>query len=255
MKTSQYSFLPALAADLAARVPALAEDSALNRATFIENTLLAALNGQERPVPRRLYCFINGILTFPGDARNWTGRAVTWTNVHEGFDVDPLRVRAEKVEYWAGPIDRVFGQKGRAEKLLHTLLQYCGWEIVLAGHSNGADVIVDMLRDFPQCLPIHHLHLVCGATEGDFQQNGLNGALLQNRVGDVTVYCAGKDRALALAHTLPGKVLGYGVIGLTGALNVLPSVQSRVRRVDWPDYGHSDCWADGNFNSTMEGFL
>ena len=123
------------------------------------------------------------------------------------------------------------------------------------GHSNGADVIVDMLRHFPQCPRIRHLHLVCGATEGDFRKNGLNCAMMLGRVGDVTVYCAGQDRTLRLAHTLPGRLLGYGTMGLTGPLNLLPGIAARVRTGIWPGYGHSDCWADLNFDSTMAAFL
>ena len=257
------TFLTCLAADVAGRVPALAEDSATNRATLIEGLMRTALEAEcdraqamiER-LPKRLYCFINGILTFPGDARNWTGRAVTWTNTKQS-QVARLKsqvVVAEKVEYWAGPIDRVFGQQARAAKLYQTLRYYRGWEIVLVGHSNGADVIIDMLREYPDGPPIRALHLVCGATEGDFTKNGLNAALAQGRVGTVTVYCAGQDRALALAHSLPGKLLGYGTMGLTGPLNVAPGLAAHVRRVDWAGFGHSDCWGETQFEGTMRLF-
>ena len=59
---------------------------------------------------------------------------MTWTNTLPASRFgQAIRVRAEKVEYWAGPIDRVFGQLGRAEKLYHTLRQYDGWEIVPGG--------------------------------------------------------------------------------------------------------------------------
>lgn len=195
----------------------------------------------------RVLHYVNGIMNFPGCSSNWNGRAVTHTHVNTEF-------RAEKIEYLCGPIDRVFGQKERAEKLFRTVLFYQGWDIDLVGHSNGADVICTMMKDYP--FPqIRSVHLVCGATDADFNLNGLNRLLTEGRVGNVTVYVAEKDQALRLAHSWMGKLLGYGVLGLHGAVNVLPSVAGRVRTVSWPGFGHSDCWRDSAFEGTMRNFL
>lgn len=196
---------------------------------------------------QRVIIYVNGILTFPGESGNWNGRAVTWTHLHDD-------ARAEKVEYFCGPIDRAFGQKERAQKLALTIQYYKGWNITLVGHSNGTDVILkalDLLR-WPR---IEAVHLVSGACEADFDKNGLNDALEGNCIGKVCVYVGGKDRALALAHSWAGRILGYGVLGLRGPLSILPAIKDRVGVLTWPDYGHSDCWADANFTQTMEHFV
>ncbi len=189
---------------------------------------------------RRIIIYVNGILTFPGEARNWNSRAVTWTHTNS-------EARAEKLEYWAGPIDRIFGQKKRAEKLALLLRHYGGWQVNVVGHSNGADVILDCLRDHKGLPCIERLHLVCGACEADFCRNGLNLAVIQGRVGSITVYVAGRDHALALAHSIPGRLLGYGTLGLSGALNAT----APIREVRWDNYGHSTCFDGGHFDQTM----
>ena len=193
-----------------------------------------------------IYVFVNGIMTFPGQSKNWTGRAVTWTQV-------TTQAKADKVEYWAGYLSRVVGQHKRAYKLYRTLAYYRGWNIVLVGHSNGADVITDCLQGFYGLAPIQHVHLVCGACESDFARNGLNMALAERRVGEVSIYCAGKDKALKWAHTWLGRLLGYGCIGLEGPTRVRPALASRVHVIQrgWEDYGHSDCWGDDRFDDTM----
>lgn len=196
---------------------------------------------------RRIYIYVNGILNFPGQSQNWTGRAVTWTHLNT-----EAKAWAEKVEYWAGPITRVFKNAARAKKLRRTIAFYAGdgWDIVLVGHSNGCDVILDALpaAGWPR---IEHIHFVCAAAEGNFQKNGLNRALHAGDVGGVTVYLAGQDAPLRLAHTLFGKALGYGALGATGPLDVAPEIQRLVRVHRWPDFGHSDCFEDDVFDRTM----
>lgn len=196
---------------------------------------------------RTLLVYVNGILNFPGSSKNWTGRAATFTQVTTDH-------WAEKCEYWCGPISRALGQRDRADKLRRTLSFYNGWDIHLVGHSNGADVILTALRDWPSP-PIAKMHLVCGATESDFNKNGLNQWIGTGRVKEVVVYVAGQDKALKLAHSWPAKLLGYGVLGLHGPVNVLSSISTRVTTVTWPSYGHSDCWHDANFERTMDYFL
>lgn len=192
-----------------------------------------------------IYIFINGILTFPGDAANWTGRAVTWVQTRSPH-------KAEKVEYYAGPLDRVFGQAERAQKLSRTLEFYSGWDIVLVGHSNGCDVILDALRarELPD---LAELHLISGACEADFDINGLNDALLERDIDSVRVYVAGRDKWLRLASTWTGKLFGYGTLGLHGALDVAATVAQNVTETLRPNYGHSDWFAPEHFGETMRG--
>lgn len=205
----------------------------------------------------RITIYVPGINTWPGASKNWSGRAVTFT--HGFAQASKLQWWAEKVEYYCNAISRVFGQKDRAQKLYRTLFYYSQFtQKILVGHSNGADVILTMMQDHPAFPHIDALHLVCGATEADFNRNGLNTLLTQGRVGSVFVYIAGKDMALKLAHTWAAKMLGYGVLGLHGPWSVAPEIRERVTEVKngpWIDYGHSDCWSDSEFSKTMGNFL
>lgn len=197
---------------------------------------------------RQVFHLINGINTFPGCSTNWNGRGVTWLHTQ-------TEARAEKIEYFCGPIDRAFGQKERAYKLAHTMSFYHDWDNVVVGHSNGAAVALAMMRDYEGWPTISHLHLVCGACEADFNLNGLNDWLRAERIGYVTVYIGGKDMALRLAHSAFARILGYGVLGLHGPLNKAPDIADRVgiiRETPWDQYGHSTCWADKEFDLTMD---
>lgn len=201
---------------------------------------------------KRVYIYVNGILTWPGDSKNWNGRAVTWTNISSEC------TSTEKIEYFCGPIGRAFGQRERARKLYQTATYYRGWEQIIVGHSNGADVILSALRDWQDFPRVSALHLVCGATNADFERNMLNFFMLLGRVEKTYVYVAGKDSALRIAHTIPGKILGYGTLGLHGPLKVDPRLHGRVaviRDAPWTTYGHSDCWNDQNFDATMRHFV
>jgi hypothetical protein len=208
----------------------------------------------------KVFIYINGIDTFPGDTRNWNARAVTWThtrlnvNVLEDVHEGEANV-AEKVEYFCGPIGAAFGQDERADKLVELLEEYrkrpdC--EIHIAAHSNGAKVTLEGLKllGWPT---VKSLHLVCAVCEADFRWNGLNDALWHKRVGRVHVYRGGRDWALKLAHTWPAKLLGYGILGLHGPRQVWREfmVDDRVVVMDWPDFGHGTCWEPKHFDRTM----
>lgn len=190
-----------------------------------------------------IYIYVNGIMNFPGGSKNWNGRAVTWTHIN-------TEAKAEKIEYFCGPVGRAFGQKERAEKLAATLSFYKGWKIILIGHSNGTDVILKALAqlEWPR---VEALHLVSAACEADFYKNGLNEAMMKGLVGRVYVYLGGKDMALKAAHSIFGRLLGYGTLGLTGPKNVSAMVKAAVTVTTWGEYGHSDCFDDKNFDGTM----
>ena len=164
--------------------------------------------------------------------------------------------KAEAFEYFCTPLTRPFREDERAKHFARSLHEYtkAGWKIICVGHSNGCDVILDGLRraDWPR---VEALHLVCGACEADFWINGLNNALADDKVGKVFVYCAAKDWALTLAHSLPARLLGYGTLGLHGAQNVYDRVSNRVGELWWKNYGHSTCWQPEHFKNTMTHFI
>ena len=184
------------------------------------------------------FLFINGILTRPGSSLNWTARAVTWVNT-----LTPHK--AEKIEYFTSVLMRPLNNRQRAEKLAATLDHYlkAGYEVTIAAHSNGCDVALDALksRAWPK---IKALHLISAANSGDFNKNGLNASL--DRIADLHVWIAEKDWALALAGTLPGKLLGYGTLGRTGPINAKRPVH--VRRAS---FGHGDWFADDQLDHTL----
>lgn len=197
---------------------------------------------------REVFIFVCGIMNFPGESDNWTGRAVTWT--HASDKVANPCAKAEKIEYFCGPVDRVLGQTERAAKLVKTLSFYRGWNITLVGHSNGAAVILDALAAAGWPI-IKALHLISAACESDFTKNGLNAALLDSQVGTVTVYVGGKDMALRLAHSWAGRLLGYGTLGLAGPEYVDGGLKGRVDTRLEPAYGHSDWFTELNFPPLM----
>lgn len=186
---------------------------------------------------RTVYILVNGILTFPGESDNWNGKGVTWVHLNTPH-------KAEKIEYFVGPISRVLGQKERSRKLIKTLTYYQGWDIVLVGHSNGCDVILDALSEmgWPR---IEALHLISAACEADFNKNGLN--VNQGQIGQVHVYMAAKDWALQLADTFTGRLFGYGALGKSGPIND----ERWVATFYEPQFGHSDWFHDDHFETTM----
>jgi len=190
---------------------------------------------------RRVFIYVNGILTFPGRSSNWTGRAVTATHLL-------TQARAEKVEYLSFPtLTRLLGQRRRVNRLIRTIGFYRGWKITLVGHSNGAAVIADALKRL-DWYPIDEVILFSPACDADMERNGFAAALREKRLSRVRIYIAGKDWALRLAMSFLGKLCGYGSLGLTGPRHfVSPAVQV----VEKPNWNHSEWWTDTNFPWTM----
>jgi hypothetical protein len=196
---------------------------------------------------KKIYILVNGILNFPGDAKDWNALGVTFIHL-AGAGM------AEKLEYFCGPVSRAFGQDHRANKLADLIHQYAdaGFEIVLVGHSNGCDVILDSLKQLMWPV-VSELHLFSGACEADYNKNGLNKAIQEKTVGKVFVYVAGKDVWLRAANCFAGRLLGYGVLGLNGPLNATNIAATQV--ITEPDYGHSTWWEPMNFQRSLNRVL
>lgn len=194
---------------------------------------------------RRVHIFVCGIRTMPGSVHNWTGKAVTWCHVRLGEF-------AEKIEYFTPAILRPFGQRGRAHKLQRTLAYYFNndFEVTLTGHSNGCDVIQDALTAMVSdiAMPIKHLNilnLISPACVADANVNGLNE--IRPWIPNVNVFIATKDRALAMAGTSLGRLLGYGTMGHEGIRNA--HFQYRTYK---QDIGHSGWFDSIKFCQTMK---
>ena len=194
----------------------------------------------------RVFIFVHGILSNPADSKVWDHRAASWVNRETPWKGDNL-------PYRCGVIGRAFGQDRRIEHLAGLLTYYAGWQVVLSGHSNGCDVAVNALRESRAV--VSELHLFNAATPPDWQANGMNDVMRAGRLGKVACYCAGQDMALAIVHDNPAaRWLGYGTLGLSGPTNVAAAVAGRVQTVKddpWDGFGHSTCWSEANFETSM----
>lgn len=198
-------------------------------------------------VPKVVFIFVNGIMTFPGASDNWNGRATSWALQRGRL--------AEKCEYFVGPISRMFGQWSRAKKLAKTMRFYYsrGFKMVLVGHSNGCDVIHKALvrSEWPEVMS---LHLIAAASEADFQKTGYNEALRTNRIGEIHCYVGTRDKALWFAsRSWLARGIGYGSLGQDGPRKLASDVESRVHEVRKP-FSHSTWFdeEDGTFDRLME---
>ena len=186
-------------------------------------------------------------MQWPNDAKLWDGRAATWFNVNMG------NVDTDRSDYFCTAIGRRFHQQRRIDRAKAVIGTYLGrWDMTIACHSNGDDIILKALAQlkWPR---VENLHLISGACEADFDRNGLNVALANGKIGNVSVYVAGKDKALGFVGWFkPARWLGYGTLGLKGPMNVEEHVKSMVMTVFKPAYGHGDWFTEGaNFEETM----
>lgn len=198
-----------------------------------------------------VYILVNGILTSPGSAREWTDRAVTWLHSEAAADV-----RAEKFEYYASALTRRLRQQRHAEDLADLIRHYSGRSIHLVGHSNGCDLILRALRATQT--EIASVHMLAAACDEDFARNGLNEDITSGRVKQVHVYTSPDDGVLKWAAR-PSRWLfgwaglGYGLLGLVGPQFV--AMGERVWRYDRPGFGHSTWFTEENFAATFNRIL
>jgi len=194
---------------------------------------------------KRIFFFVNGIRTWPGDDRNWTGRAVTATHTRTEH-------KAEKVEYVSLALLRPLAQARRARKLVRVQSFYNGWERILVVHSNGADVVLDALEKQP--FGIHHLILISPAVPAKEASEQLRRLMEAKLIHTCEIWVGKKDFPLHMASWfVVARLLGYGTLGLSGPLigNWDPATLSRLSVRTVPKFGHSDWFADEHFDETM----
>lgn len=181
----------------------------------------------------------NGILTIPGDEDNWTGKMVTGTHNRRE------NIQAEKIEYFTGPVGKIFRNKQRAMRLIKTMRRYKGRRVRGVVHSNGADMVMDAMGIEPFRIDV--LHMISPAISADCEKNGLNDAIRNNHIGRVYIWCGDKDWALRFGRSILGQLWGYGALGLEGPQP--PSDKIIVRRE--PEFGHSTWFNKENIESTI----
>lgn len=198
---------------------------------------------------------VNGIKTDPA-AVGWTDRLVAWVNGHP----DPANDSgdsADKYEYHAWALTRRFTQGKHTRQFAETLNMYRHRPLVVAAHSNGADLVC---RAFNEGLipgvTITDLHLISPACDADFTRNGLNKALRSGQVGKVKIWIAARDGALkaaAVSKFLFGWMgLGYGTLGRDGPLKVEKNVRDKVSGHMEPTFGHSDWFIESEMVNTFK---
>lgn len=193
---------------------------------------------------RRVYIFVNGILTNPLDTQGWTDRACRWIDRYTEH-------KADRFEYLSGAITRRLFQNARVEKFTEIVSEYVDLDLVLVAHSNGCDIISRFL--LKTRLRIKEIHLIAAACERDFSQNGINAAMEAGRLDDCFLYGSKNDKALQLAFNT-GKFLrffglGYGTLGLKGPKKV--ACPLRVHRLSMDEYDHSTWFDPNHFENTM----
>jgi len=194
----------------------------------------------------KVYIFVNGILSNPGDVNGWTDNAEAWIEGNTSH-------RATRMEYACGVLTRRLYQNERVNNLEAIVKKYPVQDkICLVGHSNGCDIILRLIQR--RNLFFDHVHLIAGACENDFRKNALNEALALHQVRRLSVYWSKQDKALQKARvssTLLSWIgLGYGFLGLTGPKNLAPELAPRVTSIE-KKWGHSDWFKEKHFEETM----
>lgn len=194
----------------------------------------------------KVYIFVNGILTNPGDVNGWTDNAEAWIEGNTSH-------KATRMEYACGVLTRRLHQNKRVDNLETICNKYPNDRLCLVGHSNGCDIILRLIAR--RTLSFDQVHLIAGACENDFRKNGLNDAIGLHQIRRLGVYWSKQDKALRKARmssTLLSWIgLGYGFLGLTGPKNMVPEFSTRVTSIE-KKWGHSDWFNQKNFEETMQ---
>lgn len=200
-----------------------------------------------------IYIFERGILGWQsifGGWLNWPNQAIAW--IHK---FTPCK--AQTLTYFTGFIFPALTRARRARNFAKLLLAYRveGWRTALVAHSEGTatGLLAWKLAGYPW---LDELHLICGACNSDFEQNGINRAVALGRVKKIFVYVAEQDAAMRLEDTYPGSIC-FGLqcrgtpLGLKGpaAPSAAASALTTVHR--WKTFGHSTCWLPTHFEDTM----
>jgi len=198
---------------------------------------------------RKIYIFVNGILTNPGDVNGWTDNAEAWIEGNTPY-------KATRLEYACGVLTRRFKQNARVDNLETICKKYEKERLCLVGHSNGCDIICRLIAR--RSLVFDQVHLIAGACEADFKKNGLNDAINLCQVNKLCVYWSKNDKALKkakLSTNLFGWLgLGYGYLGLIGPKNLDKDASVKVNSIE-KKWDHSDWFKHENFEGTMRSLV
>lgn len=191
------------------------------------------------------FILVNGILTNPRDIKGWTDRAERW--------YENQSITAVRYEYFSGALTRFIFQESRVNDLLE-IMKDLEKPFIYVGHSNGCELLSRMLKK-------HHVrfeaaHLFAAAVDPDFNENGFNKALEDNKLGKLFCYCSKNDKILQNGKKYTGFLnpigLGYGNLGQVGPSN-LSTIANERTYVHWnDDLNHSDWWSPSFFEKSLK---
>lgn len=200
---------------------------------------------------KSFYYFINGINTNIGNLNGWQYRACR--HVEQTTDDD-----ADAYTYEVRTLTRWLHQASHIRKATEFFMGWADFQCrrVLVGHSNGCEIIRGMLVDNPG-LAVDEVHLIAPAVKHDFEENGLNKALIGRvRLKKFCIYASETDRALQAARNTSwirwvNTKWGYGHLGLTGPTNVNVLLHSKVQTIWNNGFDHGTYFVDPHFKETM----
>ncbi len=184
---------------------------------------------------RNAYIFVPGVLNYPGSARNWTDRAVTWIHKRATCEV------AEKFEYMALPATRKLLAARRAAELAALIDNYSidQFSLVLVGHSFGCELIRLALQQSKRSA--NFVHLFAPAVPSEPRRHRLKSMVVSGKIGFLKIYLSDRDAVLT-KHFLGG-VSPEGV-RFQFADEHHTSVASR-------NFGHCTWFAAPNFEASL----
>lgn len=185
---------------------------------------------------RTAYIVVPGVNNWPGSSSAWTDSAVTWFHLNRPTDC------AEKFEYLALPISRRILAERRAVQLAALMDRYPleTFDLVLAGHSNGCDIIARALALSKR--PANIVHLFSPAVSADPRRHRLPRMLLDGRIGFLHIYLAGRDRVLAERF--------LGGVDPDGVREQFSEEHHTTIHAE-PSFGHGTWWRPANFERSM----
>ena len=185
---------------------------------------------------RRAYIFVPGVLNYPGNANDWTDKAVTWIHLRQTCEA------AEKFEYMALPLSRRLLAQRRAEQLAALIDRYPveSFSLVLAGHSNGCDLVARALWLCKRAA--NFVHLFAPAVPADPKFHRLKRLVETGRVGFLNLYLSGHDGMLSRSHLggIPAE-----------AVREQFRDEHHTAVLDQPKFGHSTWWSPAQFEASM----
>lgn len=185
---------------------------------------------------RTAYIFVPGILNYPGSAIAWTDKAVTWIHQRQTCEC------AEKFEYLALPLSARLLAERRAKDLAALMARYPveSFSVVLAGHSNGCDIIRRALWLAKR--PANWVHFFAPAVAANPSTNRLGRLIQSGRIGFLRIHLAARD------GILNNRFLG----GLPLATVQAQFADEHHAEIDSEPFGHCGWWAPAQFEASMK---